>query len=199
MKLLFLSFLLFPLLIIAQSNYQNAINFQEELNAEYADEDDSPLTNKDFKHFKGLPFFPIDTQFAVVAVLEYTPNDSVFEMKTSTARLPKYKRGAIATFTINGEEYQLNLYRNIGLMAKEKYKDYYFLPFADKTSGDQSYGGGRYLDFNIKEGETELLIDFNLSYNPLCAYNDRYSCPKIPLENIIDVEILAGVMAPEEH
>ncbi len=199
MKQLYLSLFLFPALAIAQSNYQKAVDFQEELNAEYANKETSPLTDKNFKHFEGLPFFPIDTQYAVVATLKYTPNDPIFEMETTTDRRPKYQRAAIATFSINGEVYQLNLYRSLGLSKIEKYKDYYFLPFADKTSGDQSYGGGRFLDFYIKEGATEVLINFNLSYNPLCAYNPRYSCPRVPLENIIDVEILAGVKAPEEH
>jgi len=206
MKNFFLLFLLIPVFSIAQSSVpvgksktQIAIDFQEELNAEYANKETSPLTDKDFKHFEGLPFFPIDTQYVVVATLEYTPNDTVFEMETTTERRPKYQRGAIATFSLKGEVYQLNLYRNINLIKKEKYKDYYFLPFADKTSGDQSYGGGRYLDFDIKEGTTEIIINFNLSYNPLCAYNHRYSCPRVPLDNILEVEIFAGVKAPEDH
>jgi uncharacterized protein (DUF1684 family) len=199
MKQAILLFLFFPLICIGQSQMEKAKKFQDELNEEYADKERSPLTEKDFKHFEGLPFFSIDTTFAVKATLEYTPNDSIFKMKTTTDRLPEYRRGAIARFIIDGKEYELSLYRNLRLMTMEKYKNYYFLPFKDNTCGNTSYGGGRFMDFNIVEGQEELIIDFNMSYNPLCAYNVRYSCPIVPQENYLDVEINAGVMAPAGH
>lgn len=199
MKLILVLLLSFPIYSLAQSNYQKAVDAQNELNSEFADKEKTPLTKKDFKKFKELPFFPIDTQYAVVAMLEFTPEDTVFKMKTTTDRLPEYRRAAIATFKINGVEYKLNLYKSLRLQGIEKYKNYYFLPYKDKTCGSESYGGGRFLDFDIENQVDEILIDFNMSYNPLCAYNEKYSCPIVPSENYIDVEVKAGVKAPANH
>ena len=80
------------------------------------------------------------------------------------------------------------------LMRKDAYKDYLFLPFRDATNGKQTYGGGKYLDLKIPEGN-EIIIDFNKSYHPYCAYNAHdYNCPIVPEENTLSLEIKAGVM-----
>ena len=76
-------------------------------------------------------------------------------------------------------------------LIKGYYENYLFIPFRDITSGDETYGGGRYLDFRIPETDS-VTIDFNLSYNPYCAYNHKYSCPIPPAENSLPVKILAG-------
>ena len=82
-------------------------------------------------------------------------------------------------------------------MIKEL-KDYLFLPFMDLTNGVSSYGGGRFLDLKIPEGES-IIIDFKKAYNPYCAYNHRYSCPVPPDANHLNIEIPAGVKAYGEH
>jgi uncharacterized protein (DUF1684 family) len=84
------------------------------------------------------------------------------------------------------------VYQNIDLIKKSGYDDYLFLPFSDLTCGKESYIGGRYVDVRIQKG-TIWTIDFNKAYNPYCAYNYEYSCPIVPLENDLDIEILAGV------
>ena len=73
-----------------------------------------------------------------------------------------------------------------------------FLPFSDETNGIESYGGGRYIDLRIPEGNT-LIIDFNSAYNPYCAYNDKYSCPIVPRENYLRTRIEAGVKKFKDH
>ena len=80
----------------------------------------------------------------------------------------------------------------IDLIKKDGYKDYLFLPFSDLTCGKDSYIGGRYIDMRIPKSNT-VLIDFNKAYNPYCAYSYKYSCPIVPLDNDLDIEILAGV------
>jgi uncharacterized protein (DUF1684 family) len=69
--------------------------------------------------------------------------------------------------------------------------EYLFCPFKDKTNGNQTYGSGRFLDFEEKDLEN-MVLDFNYAYNPYCAYNSNYSCPIPPFENHLDVEVLAG-------
>ncbi|CAM3939874.1 DUF1684 domain-containing protein [Flavobacterium sinopsychrotolerans] len=166
--------------------------FQKELNTEYADAKTSPLTAEDLAVFKTLDFYPASETFFVVAKLIRTQKEKPFEMETSTDRKPLYVKYGELSFTINGRDFKLNAYKNIELSKKEEYKDYLFLPFSDLTSGTESYIGGKYIDLRIPKGDT-IVIDFNTSYNPYCAYNHKYSCPKVPLENDLDIEIKAGV------
>ena len=165
---------------------------QKELNAEYADAKTSPLTTEDLAVFKTLAFYPANETFFVVAKLVRTQKEKPFEMETSTDRKPLYVKYGELYFTINGRDFELNVYKNIQLSKKKEYKDYLFLPFSDLTSGAESYIGGKYIDLRIPKEDT-IVIDFNTSYNPYCAYNYKYSCPKVPLENDLDIEIKAGV------
>ncbi|TRX21683.1 DUF1684 domain-containing protein [Flavobacterium franklandianum] len=169
-----------------------AEKFQKELNSEYADAKTSPLTVEDLATFKSLGFYPISEKFFVTAIFVRTENEKPFEMKTSTERKPMYVKFGEAHFEMDGKSLQLNIYQNIELSKKEEYKDYLFLPFSDLTCGKESYIGGKYIDMKTPKGDT-IVIDFNTSYNPLCAYNHKYSCPKVPLENDLNIEIKAGV------
>ncbi|MBF2709824.1 DUF1684 domain-containing protein [Flavobacterium soyangense] len=166
--------------------------FQKDLNIEYADAKTSPLTAEDLAVFKTLDFYPINEKFFVVAKFVRTENERPFEMKTSTDRRPMYVKYGEVSFSIDGKSFKLNIYKNIELSKNSAYKDYLFLPFSDLTSGNESYIGGKYIDMKIPKGDT-IAIDFNTSYNPYCAYSHRYSCPKVPLENDLNIEIKAGV------
>lgn len=176
----------------AQFDLASIEKFQKELNAEYANAKTSPLLPEDLKDFQSLDFYPADEKFYVVAKFIRTENEQPFEMKTTTARKPVYVKYGEAHFSIDGQDFKLNIYSNIELSKKKEYKDYLFLPFSDLTCGNESYIGWRYLDLEIPQGNT-IVIDFNRSYNPYCAYNPKYSCPIVPLENDLKIEIRAGV------
>lgn len=169
-------------------------SFQYKLNIEYSDKKTSPLKVKDFRTFKSLFFFPIDSSLRITANFERTPDTPIFEMQTSTERTPLYAQFGIATFKINGKEVSLRIYQNQKLMLDPEYVDYLFIPFNDLTNGNETYDAGRYLDLEIPKGNT-IVLDFNKAYNPYCAYNDMYSCPIPPRENDLPVEIKAGVLA----
>jgi len=172
--------------------------FQEELNAQFADAEESPLTEEGLAIFDGLEFFAIDDSFRVQAKLEFHEDSQPFLMKTTTDRLPVYKLYATAHFTLKGKECALKIYQSQDLLEDPDYGDYLFLPFTDNTNGESSYGGGRYLDLVIPPGN-EMTLDFNMSYNPYCAYNSEYSCPIPPADNDLDVEVTAGVKAYGHH
>ena len=193
-KILTLFFLMLLNFGFAQEKFDTAAveKFQKDLNTEYADAKTSPITAEDLKVFKALDFYPINEMFFVKAKFIRTENEKPFEMKTSTSRRPLYVKYGEAHFTIDGKPFQLNIYQNIELSQNSAYKDYLFLPFFDLTCGKESYIGGKYIDLKIPQGDT-IAIDFNTSYNPYCAYNHKYSCPKVPLENNLNIEIKAGV------
>lgn len=195
MKKYIVLFLLFFFVFgYSQEKFDTAkvIKFQDELNAEYADAKTSPLMEADLAHFKTLDFFPVNEKFFVNAQFTRTPKEKAFKMKTSTDRTPIYVKYGEVAFEIDGKTFKLNVYRNIELSRKKEFKDYLFLPFSDLTSGAESYIGGKYIDLKLPKGNA-IAIDFNTSYNPYCAYNSKYSCPKVPLENDLNIEIKAGV------
>ncbi len=191
--------ILFALVLVFQFSFgqekfdaETVAQFQKKLNSEYADAKTSPLTAEDLATFKSLDFYPANETFFVTAKFVRTKKEKPFEMQTSTDRKPLYVKYGEAHFQIEGKEFKLNIYRNIALSKKKEYKDYLFLPFSDLTCGKDSYIGGKYIDIKVPKGDV-IVIDFNTSYNPYCAYNHKYSCPRVPLENDLDMEIKAGV------
>lgn len=187
-----LIFLFCSAFAFAQKDLASAEKFQAELNKSYADSLKSPLMKADFKTFKGLDFFPLNDKYIVEAKFVRTKKEKAFGMKTTTSRTPLYVKYGELHFTIDGKALKLNVYKNIDLSKKSGYEDYLFLPFSDLTCGKESYIGGRYVDMRMQKGKT-WTIDFNKAYNPYCAYNYEYSCPIVPLENDLDIEINAGV------
>jgi uncharacterized protein (DUF1684 family) len=173
-----------------------ALEFQKNLTDTYADKEKSILSEDDRKKFVALgghPFFPYDDNLRVTADLIVYPDPDKVEMKTSTTRIANYNIYGKASFNLYGQDYELFLYQNAQAFANKLYKDLLFLPFTDLTSGVESYGGGRYIDVKIPDDKTKIVIDFNKSYQPYCAYTDGYSCPIPPIENFIDCKIKAGI------
>jgi len=168
--------------------------FQMELNQMFADTNKSPLTEKDREEFKGLEFFQADNKYRVEASFSVSPDSEPFQMPTTTSRLVWYKKYGEANFNLGGRDLKLAVYQNQELANREGYEDFLFLPYKDWTNGIETYGGGRYIDLKIPENNS-IIIDFNKSYNPYCAYNHKYSCPIPPDENHLEVEIRAGVLA----
>ncbi|MGO4920764.1 DUF1684 domain-containing protein [Maribacter spongiicola] len=170
--------------------------FQKELNAEFKNPETSPLADRFRINFETLDFFEVDTNYVVVAEFIRTPEALPFSMPTTTDRESTEVLYGIAKFTLNGKAHQLEIYQTPELITQEKYKDYLFLPFTDKTNGAETYGGGRYLDLRIPEGNT-IVLDFNKAYNPYCAYNKKFSCPLVPSVNNLKTAVKAGVKAFE--
>lgn len=168
--------------------------FQKELNEHYQNQKESPLRGDNFKNFKKHPFFPIDLKYRVKAKLVKTENAIPFEIPTSSGRTQPYVEYGKATFTIDGKPQVLTIYRSLNLIKMKGYEDHLFLPFRDETKGIETYGGGKYIDLRIPESD-EIVIDFNQSYHPYCAYNAYdYSCPIVPEVNFLPTRIEAGVM-----
>ena len=115
-----------------------------------------------------------------------------FEIQTSGPLNPSYRKYGYLTFSLNGKKHQLTLLQNQANMRNPLYRNHLFLAFTDLTSGESTYGGGRYIDMKIPDGDT-MILDFNKSYNPYCAYTTGYSCPIPPEENFLEVAVKAGI------
>lgn len=192
MRKLLIFFLLCSNLTFSQHNEKEVLEYQKELNESYLNPEKTPLKEEELKDFKGLNFYPYNEKFVVKATLERLKNQPVFKMPTSGKNQPNYKHYGILHFTINDQKFQLEVYQNIDLIKMKGYKKHLFLPFIDETSGNETYGAGRYLDIEIPKGK-EIVLDFNKAYHPYCAYTIGYSCPITPDVNFLKTEILAGI------
>lgn len=167
--------------------------FQSELNAEYENPKETPLRGDNFTNFKDHPFFPIDLKYRIKAKFERTENAVPFELPTSSGKTQPYIEYGKATFQLDGKMHTLSIYQSLNLIKKPGFEDYLFLPFRDETNGKETYGGGKYMDLRIPKTD-EILLDFNQSYQPFCAYNAYdYNCPIVPEENFLPLRIEAGV------
>ena len=175
---------------ITQDEYLDP--YQNELNQKYRNPSTSPLKPEDLVKFEGHDFFPLDSQFVVEAAFTKSETLSHIELETSLNQKIKFQEYGVASFTIQGQELELTVYLPSVLARRYEGREYLFIPFYDLTNGDQTYGGGRYVECDIPEGKI-LNIDFNHAYNPYCAYNDKYSCPIPPKSNMLNVNVTAGV------
>ncbi len=171
---------------------QAIVEFQSTLNEEYRNPETSPLPDRFRKDFESLDFFAADTSYVVEGRFVRTPNAIPFLMPTTTERKSKEVVYGIVYFSLNGKDRQLEIYQNEELMLEEGFEDYLFLPFTDLTNGEETYGGGRYLDLTIPKGNL-IPLDFNKAYNPYCTYNKKYSCPLVPSVNDLKTRVAAGV------
>lgn len=195
-----LSIILFTLLITACNSQDKRPlvgenEYQRKLNAQYKDASSSPLKKKDLKNFKGLDFYPLDSSYIVTATLEETPDSPAFKLPRTGGDQADYRQYGILRFKLQGKELKLHLFQSLNDLRDPRYKDLLFLPFTDDTSGEGSYGGGRYMDVlksQIQSDKT-VILNFNNTYNPYCAYNDKYTCPIVPRKNYLDIAIKAGV------
>lgn len=142
----------------------------------------SPLAPDQRATFTGLRYFPEDASLRFVVPIEQLPEQSSVVLQTSTGEAVQYVRYGNVHVQVEGEPVELTVYAH---------DDTLFLPFADGLAGSETYGAGRYLEPELLD-DNRVLIDFNLAYNPYCAYNEQWSCPITPRENRVAVAIRAG-------
>lgn len=145
---------------------------------------ESPFTGKEFGELK---YYPIDPAYKVMANVNQFETKELVELGTSDGKVERYQKFAYVEFELKGERQKLTLLRQAG----PGMQNVTFLAFADATSGDATYGGGRYLDLSVKNAR-QITLDFNKAYNPYCDYNPSFSCPLPLKENILSIAIEAG-------
>jgi len=188
---------------MAQSKFMDSllwVNYQYRIseNLHFSDSSQSPLEQEDIISFESLDWYPIDTNYIVWAKVELSPDAEPFEMPTTTERKPVYRQFAWLQFELMDSTIRIPVYENLALRKRPGFADHLFFPFTDLSNAFGSYGGGRYLDLTVPEGDS-ILIDFNRAYNPYCAYNGRYSCPIPPAANHIPLTIKSGVRYTLKH
>ena len=156
--------------------------FRQEKDQFFVSDPQSPLTPEQKRDFRGLSYFPENPDLRLKVPVEAFPEKETIQMQTSTGGVQRYTRYGKFGFMVDDQEVELTLYAN---------QHGFFLPFADALAGTETYGAGRYLEPEFLGGD-RFLVDFNLAYNPYCAYNDQWTCPITPSENRLAVPIRAG-------
>jgi uncharacterized protein (DUF1684 family) len=147
----------------------------------------SPLTAEQKGSFEGLAYFSENPDLNLEVQVVELPIQDTIQMETTTGGVQTYQRYGQFKFTVDGQEATLTIYAD---------GDGYFLPFVDALAGKQTYPAGRYLEPEPL-GENRFAVDFNMAYNPYCAYNAMWTCPVTPFENRVKVPIRAGEKIPE--
>jgi uncharacterized protein (DUF1684 family) len=142
----------------------------------------SPLTPEQRRDFTGLHYFPENDALRLEVTVERFKDQQPILMQTSTGGVQEYVRYGRFKFQVEGEDAELTIYES---------ENGYFLPFVDSLAGKETYPAGRYLEPEALAG-SHFFVDFNLAYNPYCAYNEMWSCPITPPENRLKVPIRAG-------
>lgn len=148
---------------------------------------ESPLNEEQKKNFQSLTFYEVNPSYRIKARLIPIENKKVREVPLTDGSKEKYIEHSFAEFELGGKTNRLLLLQSI----KETDMRNFFLAFADSTSGSATYGGGRYLNVR-QDGKNSITLDFNLAYNPYCAYNPDYACPLPPKENLLTIPVEAG-------
>jgi uncharacterized protein (DUF1684 family) len=177
----------------SSSYVKEVTDARAEKDRRWREDPDSPVPTDKRPRILPLKYYPIDLSFSTPAVLRLSNDRPVFDMPTSTGTMRKMQRVGVLEFKIQGQPHTLEAFVEDGTVQITSL----FVPFADKTTGTETYSAGRYLD--LKPTSTGYYtIDFNLAYNPTCAYNSSWECPYPPAANRLDLPIHAGEKAPTE-
>ncbi|MCI4669150.1 MAG: DUF1684 domain-containing protein [Bacteroidia bacterium] len=183
-------------LFLAVIMFQQANNFtsktfileveekREKKDLQFQNDPESPIPQDKKNSFAGLKYYPPKEKFSLEAAWVTPEEVDTLRLLTTSGKLREFLDAGKLVFELDEKKYQLTAFEYIGTDEQVL-----FVPFTDETTGQFTYGGGRYLDITIKEG---WRLDFNDAYNPYCVYNEDFSCPIPPRENHIDTRILAG-------
>ena len=167
----------------------------EELERHRADKDEyfrehpqSPVPADQREGFEGLPYFDPDPDYRFEVEIHEHDTKEPITVATTTDGEREYVEWGEFDFVVDGTDCTLQVY------SRDTDDDGFWLPFRDATSGEETYGAGRYLELDFEEDQTAegWVLDFNLAYSPFCAYNDAYECPLVPVANWLERPIRAG-------
>ena len=163
---------------------------REEKNDFFGSHPQSPIPPEERDAFDGLDYFDPNPDARVEATVSVHEDPEPVPMETTAGNEVRYLRLVTFAFELRGETVELH-----GYQQEREDDEAVFVPFRDKTTGQQSYRNGRYIELHpdepLADGET-IVLDFNLAYTPFCAYSETFACPLPPEENWLDVAVAAG-------
>ncbi|MCY4729592.1 DUF1684 domain-containing protein [Natronomonas gomsonensis] len=170
-------------------------SYRAEKDEQFATSRQSPLPPEERENFDGLAYFDPDPAYRVEATVELVDSDETVAMETTAEGEQLYERAARLHFEVPDASGDVDEHTLVAYQRVDHEGNSLFVPFRDKTTGQQTYPAGRYMELHA-EGELEdgdtVPLDFNLAYSPFCAYSEAYECPLPPEENWLEIAIAAG-------
>ena len=168
--------------------------YRQQKDAYFKNSPRSPLPQHERMKFEKLTYFQVNPIFRIKKrLIQFESPDTIQISATDGSNRPALRYGYLQ-FTLMGKKNRLFVYKFIDDLSTQE--NYLFIPFLDQTNGESSYGGGRFLDLH-QHAAQEYQLDFNLAYNPYCAYGENgYICPMPPEENSLNIPITAGEKKP---
>lgn len=200
-KNIFLSFIILTVITIIFSGCSNYTEdqkkyiteleeFRTEKNIEFRDSSYSPFNRKSKVEFHPLKYFDANFDFVFTGKLiedEIQDTIKIFGTKGEERKSVRY---GILNLQNKKNKLDVKVYETL---ARDGITKYYSIWFTDKTTNDETYGVGRYVNFELNENsEFIYTVDFNYAFNPYCAYSSEYSCAIPTKEDYLDIAIEAG-------
>lgn len=168
-------------------NTQDLLDARRQKDDFYKNHPQSPLTPEQQAAFTGLSYYPPNPDLDLIVTVEPLADEKPVFIQTNTGDVREYTRYGRFTFAVDGQEAALTIYEaDFG----------FFLPFVDAGAGTETYPAGRYLEPEYLS-DNRFHVNFNLAYNPYCAFGPGWSCPVTPAENRLKIAIRAGEKLPE--
>jgi len=171
---------------------QSIVEHRRSVDAAFRDPVTSPIPDAEIPTFAGLDYFPVDPALRIPARFEPAEDTARFRMPTFNDKFLDFSQyGYLIYQDPSGAEVRLTLFQRADTAAGQYFA---LVPFRDLSNGKTTYSGGRYLEFTLPLSDPPV-VDFNLAFNPYCAYDPGFSCPIPPQENWLDFPVFAGEKA----
>lgn len=156
---------------------------------EMKNDPNSPFNHDQNAHYAPLKYFSVDPDFVFKSKLNEYKNKDTIKIYGTKGDERKVVRYGYVIINYKGMNYHINVYKGKSRSGEE----YYSIWFTDRTTNKESYGVGRYIDFEkMPDSNYVYTVDFNLAYNPYCSYSSKYSCAIPAKEDYLDIAIEAG-------
>jgi uncharacterized protein (DUF1684 family) len=152
--------------------------------------ENEPIPASRKSQFLPLAYYPVDPDYHVAAALTPAAERIELMMPTSSGQSRKMLKLGTLAFTLKGQPMTLSAFSEVRRDGSADL-NHLFVPFADLTSGTETYDAGRFLDLT-RTGTGIYELDFNRAYIPYCYYNAAFECPYPPSENRLKIPIRAG-------
>lgn len=163
---------------------------------------DNPFGASDIANFKGLFYYDVDCKYVVQGTLSPSPSLKIINVTTTNGDTVQVYDYGVVNCTIDGEPYQLTVYKNVEQPEFGRKPGTLFIPFKDKTSGPKpktTFADGRYLIIQPPASGEQVTLDFNMATNPFENYNGNYSTIDVPDQNVITAPIPVGERKYEDR
>lgn len=172
----------------ARQYIESVSDLRKQKDSFFREDASSPLPVEMRAAFQGLEYYPVDPSWALMLPFVKDPSLETVSISTNTGEVRRLTREGYVEFVHKGQTARLHLYRE---QDGSRAPGSYWMPFVDAGAGRETYPAGRYLDVEVQPDGT-VILDFNLAYNPYCAYGLNFVCPLAPRENRVPFLISAG-------